>query len=469
MLKVPLHPILLTRSLMFATVGACCLSSSRVYADIVVPSQSQLPVGAGKALPTPPPRIIPTDLDEAGVQDILGRIEEPGATSKLKIGIFSRRASSMSPTAGYELIVQAIQKEQVGSARWFFLKSLEAYAGLNTSTVSSEDAIGMYGELFDQSKEAANVKALYPLHQAIAEYVMMVPTLIRNRGLQDASITQEVLGKAWLAYYSTLEQKQQAKVITQVPNWGQTLAKLKDPEALLPVVERSLQDPATPKDFDFYLAAAGLYAQRKPDKALSLLQEAKPLLPPALERTAPYYALLSRLFQSNNQLGEAILAQNQVVQSTGQGRTRLLQLFVKNHDEVGVSRLLDQLSQTDANTSEILSIADAVLSPGKPDPTLSHAEDEADNILKAYLSTTRQRDPIDELQARYLLGRDLAKKDRILEATAILQVAAELPPSSPGLTAGRGRFYQKLIKQLLQRMSAPHGPTELPSKQKIDG
>lgn len=302
---------------------------------------------------------MPTRFDLATVQRLVDEVEKPHSATILRAGYFMRRGNTELPQSdGLALVKAAVDKEVIGTKRWFILQSLVGFASLRVPGASPQDGIAAYGVFFDHGGEAEKAGASYELNQALNEYSFSVIGRMNDLRLRTDPQVQQVLLKAWSAYVETLSEQKPEQARGREPDWCVAIAKSDSQELFLPYVEKALDDLKVPKTYGFLKAAAGVLAQVKAQRAIELLQQAGPLLPVGdAEEAADFFSSLTDLLAQEQRLPEAIKAQQEYVKQWGRGQAKLAMLYLQNKDDAAVDAVIKDLSTVDANEREINELA----------------------------------------------------------------------------------------------------------------
>jgi tetratricopeptide (TPR) repeat protein len=421
---------------------------------IAAPPQAAFPTTEPRTSPARPQ--MPASFNRETVQTLIRDIDKPHSASILKVGYFLRRGEPELPTSeGYALLKTASETEPAGTRKWFLLQNLRAFTSFRVAEVDVSEGFVAYNLMFARAADAARTNAVYPLRQAIMEFVASVPGKFKDLGLSKDERTRETLFKAWTAYAVALSAPTTAvKGRVNESDWKAAIETSGASEAFVPYVEKILADTSVPKTFGLLSAAASVLAPKNPDKALTLLQQAKPLLPkangkPEINQAARLYDAVVELLLSRNRLAEAVSTQQEFVQLTGRGVARLMLLHHKSGNPADVQRLLTALSELTANEQEINKAALGLLELARdtkaPD---GKAGEQASTLLKTYLEVKRTRDVEEELQARLTLAGFYLRQRKFDEAKTVLTF---VPPQKPsprarGLLLSAGRMNKQLAQ-----------------------
>lgn len=432
-------------------LAVCATLFTAIETLTAAPADHQLvrSPGAGPNRPQ-----LPARFDEQTVRQMVADIDKPYSASLLKVGYFLRRGRPEFPIAqGFALLEAAAEREPVATRRWFLLQGLRAFVAFRVADVSTEKGFAAYEAIFAHAAEAAKARSLYPLRQAIAEFVSGVSGKFKELGLATDERTKETLLKAWTAYVLTVSAPSVAASRAPEPDWNVAIQSVGASEAFLTEAEKVLADTAIPKGFGILFAAATIVASKDPAKAVSLLQQAKPLVPKKkgkleINQAARFYDTLVDLLAAQNNLTAAITAQEERSRLLGDGQAKLLLLHRRNKDQAGVQRLLAALSEPIADENEVNAAASSFLALARnresPD---AQAGEEAEALLKKYLSFPRKRSAEVELDARLKLGSIYLRQRRLKEARGVLAIE---PPENPLSPRARGllRAVQELGKRV---------------------
>lgn len=427
-----------------------------------------LAVGASaqEEAPTDPPVAGPTlsnsrpvlskTFDRAMVEDLLANVDAPRNASILKVGYFLRRgggADALPVLEGFALLNAAAEKEPVGTRRWFLLQSLRGFAAFRTPGVAPSQGYEAYNVIFEYAAEAEHGNAVYPLRQAIAEYVGIVAGKFNGMGLTFGERTEKTLVAAWNANLLALAMPLPGKSRAPEPPWREAIQEAEVEKTFLPLVEKMVADPAAPKNFTLLSAAASVEAKEHPEKALDLLKKAQPLVPRVQGKldgneADHLYGTWVDLLEAQKKLDDAVAVQQERIDVLGDGQAKLLLLYREQGDVAQVEKMLASLEKASSNEREVLLAATGLFALAneqeKPD---TKAGEQGARVLRNYLNSNRSREVEGELQARLLLGRFFMKQNKAEDAKGILTVPQNLNVPSPR-AQGLLRTIEKLRQQL---------------------
>ncbi|MBV9467741.1 MAG: hypothetical protein JOZ57_00685 [Abitibacteriaceae bacterium] len=423
-------------------------------------------VAAPEAVKTqaPPPRPVrlemPAAFDQATVQQLLDTVEQGRNATILKIGYFMRRGQPPLPVEqGYELLRNAINKERVGSRRWFTLEEVRGWAAYRSKDIAPDEGFEAYAAIFDHAGEAKAAGAGYVLNQAIHEYVLSVLGHFQRLGLIGSEQTRDVLFKAWTAYATYLSQN---KPVGREPYWSEAIEKSGLQEEFLPKVESLLADKTVPKTYGLLTTAAVVLRPTQSERAVELWQQAKPLLPQAESReVARYYDILVQWLTADAKgadgqldtikMQAAIGVQQERVKLTGHGVAKLATLYVQQQDDGGLQHLLAQFPPQTADERELVAIGGALMAQYREGNTSSQRYAEwGRELLSRYLAAPRTRAVESELETRVRLGSALILLKQFDRAQEVLDVQQIKPP----LNTPEAQGYYAEAQGLLNRLKA---------------
>ena len=371
--------------------------------------------------------VTPPVFNQSVVEKLLSGIDEPRNASLLKVGYFLQRKQPELPTGeGYAMVKAAAQAEPVGTKRWFWLENLLGFAAFRVAEADPQDGFDAYNAVFAHASDAAKVEAQYPFRQAITEYVAVSSTRFRNLNLFSDPRTRDTLLKAWTANAVAVRQPQKPGERNAEPDWKRAVELTHSAEALLPYVEKTLDDASIPKNFGLLSASAAVLATPNPKRAVVVMQQAKAVLPRLngaldLNQAARFYGSLVQLLVDQNRLPEAVAEQQEFVKLTGRGQGDLLMLYKKSGDKNALQALLQELSAPTANEREINRAASALTTFGRnPKAPDAKADGQAATLLETYLAPDRTRVIDEELQARLTLANIYLRQKQPVKAKAVL-------------------------------------------------
>lgn len=433
------------------------------------PADTDAPVATA---PTQKPTRLqmPKSFDRETVRQLIADIDKPHNASILKIGYFLRRGQPELPVSkGYALLKTVTEAEPVGTKKWFLLQGLRGFAAFRVAGVDTAEGFTAYNAIFAHAASATHSNAEYPLRQAIGEFVSAVPGKFRDLDLMTDDRTRETLFKAWTAYAQALGATAQPRQNREVePPWNAAIEAAKASDAFVPYVEKVLGDPTIPKSFSLLFAAATVLSPKNPDRAIALLEQAKPLLPeengkPELNQAARFYNAFEVLLVSRNRLADAVSLQQEFVKSTGRGQANLLLLYHQSGNQAEVDRSLADLSEPTTNEQEINQAASGLFKlayDAKAPDTKSGEQGAA--LLKAYLTAPRTRILEEEIDGRLALANFYLRQRKPDEAKAILTFT---PPEQPG--SPRMRATMRAIERMNEGLRATsQTPADTPIKNK---
>jgi hypothetical protein len=284
--------------------------------------------------------------------------------------------------------------------------------------------------------------------RSIYEYVSTVTGRLRFLTLgENRARVSEVLARALTAYV-TLDAPTAVE-----PPWPEALWVTGISKAMSGFVERSLDDPKVKKTYTLLRMAALVYRRLYPDKALDLMRQAKALLPPNNVRQAEsYYRQLVDLLEDSGKLTEAIAAQKEAVQLTGHGGGRLLVLQVRNKDDDGFQETFNLLQAPDADEQDVVQAGAMLIQLNSTKYPQSREQGVA--LLESYLAAKRNRDVVQELNARLTLAQFFVIRRQWPEAKAALSIENLKPPFASRLARNDYAAAQEMLKQIDSQINA---------------
>jgi hypothetical protein len=292
------------------------LQSSVAAQNAAVPSSNAPSNSPAPATPSAAPQSarMPATFDEVTLKRLLGAIDQGNNASILKFGYFMRNSDA---SLGLSLLQQAIKSENAGSKSWFLLHSLQGFAAFHVGGSSPDVGFGSYSTIFRQPRRAKEADAVLVLGRTLNEFLQGVTGVFRSNGLQEDKGTHKVLLEAWDAYAFYLAEAGEEGYgkHLQEPNWREVIEVSGiDKSGLLPLVNKALDDRKVYKSYGLLTTAAWLLKDAEPQRAIALLQQAKPLLPEILptdistrsrNQVEWYYATLASLLAGNAQSGSS--------------------------------------------------------------------------------------------------------------------------------------------------------------------
>lgn len=389
---------------------------------------------------------MPPIFDLNTVERLITDIDHPPNAAILKVGYFMRRGSPELPVMeGFKLLKVTLDKEPVGSKRWFLLNNLLASAAFRVSGQDPSQGFVAYNLLFTHSQDAVRVDARYVLRQAILEYVAMVPGRLKDLGLVGDERTKETLFKAWSAYIATLSSANGTDRLTEPP-WDAAIEASGGTEDFMPYAERAIADKSIPKNFSVLFTVALIIAPKNPERSLLFLDQAKPLLSSTngklnINQAVKFYGVYTQILIGLNRRAEAIELQRELITLTGRGQADLLILLHEQNDQEGFQLLMNRLLLPTANEYEINKAAKNLFELEREGKNgADKAGNQAVALLTNYLLVPREREIGEELSARLALASFYQKHHDVDKAKSIL-AQAPLPETS-----------QPRVRRLLQEV-----------------
>lgn len=394
---------------LWSQVAACCLFAMLMG------------VAARPASAVPPPPM-PTTFDRTTVQSLVDAIDEKHNASILKVGYFMHRGNAeLAPVEGLELVKSALQKEQIGSKRWFALQLVIGFAGLRVSGASTGEALSAYDAIFDQATKVPGVAATPILVQAIHEYVFSVLGRYHDLHVPLDVASHDRTLKAWDAYVLAAGSM---KITGREPAWADVIEDSFLNFKMMPRIEKLIADPQSPKTYGILMTSAAVLASDKPLQAIAVLEGAKSFLPSQdAAETKRLYGSLVELLKQVDKTKEAVKAQQEMIELTGQGRGPLAVMLWRNKDKSAFLKVLSELNGPVADEREINWVGGALLKLYREDTESNQKVAEAaEKLLTQYLAGPRKRQIEEELSARLILSEFLMRQQRRDEARLVLNV-----------------------------------------------
>lgn len=371
----------------------------------------------------PPP--MPATFDRATVQNLIDNVEAEHSATILRMGYFLRSDAALPQKEGYVLLKSNAEKAVAGSKRWFLLKSLQGFAGLRVQGVPFEEGLAAYDAIFSRVPDAVKADATYTLRQAVRDYIFLLQGRLRLSGIASDSRAEKLLFKAWAIYLGNLAAPKGSDPLAIL--WIGVIDRLSLGDRFAPLVEEALNSATIPKSYSLFKIAAAIYIPLDSERAIEILQRAKPLLPPGDAREAQwFYDTLVDALTVNERWIEAVKTQQERVQSTGHGQGKLAFLHLRQGDKRAFEDAIAVLSNTDADENEINAATESLATFARgdeaEDTAAQQATTQATTLLTKYLSPERKRDVVQELRARLTLGNLLLRQGKVAEAKSFLQV-----------------------------------------------
>jgi hypothetical protein len=415
---------------------------------------SQAPTTARPARRSGPP-VMPASFDRETVQRLVDHIEQGHNASILHVGYFMRRKQHALPQSkGMKLLNEAISKETAGSKRWFVMQTLRGFAAFRATGVASDEGLEAYTAIFDQAAKAKPAKAEYQLRQAINEYVFGMQGRIRDLGLRYDERAQDLLLKAWSAYVTHVLPGQTAKGQSasrvRQPMWAAAIQDADLEEKFLPLLDKFLKSPTTPKSYSLLKEASMLYAPSNPKRSLALLLQARPLVPTSNKLEAGrFFDLLAKALEKEDRLPDAVQAREERVKLTGKGQPQLARLYYQAKNDKALDATLQALKLPSASSRDVVDTIDELSKVYSQDRIANlSAGVRAADLASNYLKMQQVRDVEHELSARIALGDFLIGQKNLAGARAALKIDHLKPRLTTNATKSYVQYIQLLLKKL---------------------
>jgi|GEM_PF-2859103 len=429
-----LHPIVLLGIIAIGIFGFPLTSVSGESLDKVDTPSTVGILESSAATPNLQRLKMPSQFDRSTIRHLLDTIEQGRNASILKFGYFFRHGTtSLAIEDGFVLLKSAIAKEPPGSARWFILQNVRAWAAFRNHELPLDEGFDAYDAIFQYAGEAKKVGALYTLNSSFSDYVFTVAGHFKTLALLQDDRTKATLFKAWKAYVTALSKGQ---VAGRSPLWSAAIAEAKLTEEFEPELERVLRDTTVPKNFDLLMAAAEILSDSNPLRSIELLREAKVVLPKGKKlETKRFYTIMVNLLlrQGTMYLPEAITLQQEYIGLTDRGRAKLVVLYANREDEEAIMDVIAGLMGQDDKAQEInetvttvlnLKLSGKIMNPKTIEQSVS--------LMVKYLSAPSERQLKQELQAHINLARLYLSQGKSSEARqTLVEEQTKLSTSNP--------------------------------------
>ena len=117
---------------------------------------------------------------EEAVQGLIDTIEQGKNASLLKFGYFMQ---SSGVGAGQQRVFAALQREPIGTKRWFLLQSVSGFAAFHGKSANVEAGFIAYNALFTEIGKAQDKDTLFAVARGLNEYLATVLSTFRVNGL----------------------------------------------------------------------------------------------------------------------------------------------------------------------------------------------------------------------------------------------------------------------------------------------
>jgi tetratricopeptide (TPR) repeat protein len=377
----------------------------------------------GTAVGAPPQ--MPPVFDRPTVSGLLKNVDQDENAAVLKFGYFARRSRQALPEAeGLAMVRVALRSTPAGSRKWFVLQSVLGFGCFRAGPTTQMDAYHAYDLLFDSVGKAQAAHCADVVAQAIYE---AVATVIGNFGAGSGQVAGDgpCLSKAVQAEISLLKAGYASRY--PVP-WRLAMKAVGGPGDIRDIVDRALADPAMPRSYGLYMLAAAVLSTSDAARAAALLQQAKALATSPLERQQVQRDMVQQ-FVANKNLPDAIVLQENWVQSTGTGYADLIRLLWARKDTAGVDAQITALERAGTSEAEINSAAAVLAALGRESASSRPLEDRAVALLTSYLGAPRKRSVQQELWARLTLADLYLSQRRLDDARADIEKGLALSPA----------------------------------------
>lgn len=390
------------------------------------------------------PRNVPKTFDHATVTELVRKVEVGTNANILKVAYFvGRRPHPCSRNEGLKLIAKAIACENVGSRRWIILKTLYAFGNFREAAGSANDGFAAYQELFAQELKAYAPDTSRDLNVAMGDFLNVLGLSSAEVWRNAKEISPIILQVAEL-YVNHMD-------LSHVElSFDHASRRLAMPAGLEAIVNRALEGEKG-GNYIVLTRCAIVLKRWKPHRALGLLLSAEPLLPTKdAAKVQRFYGHMVDLLLRMKRTSEAITAQEKVVRLTGAGRARLMLLRHQNGEKNAIQDEIDSINYTTIDPKEISDMVDFLSRAKQSDATI--------RVLSGYLEAKREREPGDELWARYRLASLLVFKKRPDDARQVLTVNDLRGP----FDTARARIYKARAARLLGQLTSSNKPKVKP-------
>lgn len=401
----------------------------------------------------------PQNFDRATVDNLITNIDTPRSAAYLKSAYFMRRDPKAYPVEqGWKLLQAATAQEKAGSKRWFIYANVKAFAAFRLPAVDTKEGFAAYSALFDQTQNAPKVAAEYYVAQAISEFINSIPGRLEQDGVNGDMMMPAATIKAWQAFSVARQWKPITRNGLEPPDWIAALDITGVPEKFPALLENQLADKSL-VSYELLSVAAHVFLQEKPQRAVELLKQAKPLLPlgtdgkPEPEEANRFYTEIDTALQMAGKPEEALVFAKERTRILGNGRAEQVALLKAGKDETAVDAIIVELSRPQANGNEIVAVAD-VLSAAALDTQSRRIVDEKSAtqltaLFESYLAAPRRRSPFNEMRTRLQLAWLYENRKEWEKAKAVL-----LYPSAA--TSPRDKKLLQVMKQQREALMASH-------------
>ena len=234
----------------------------------------------GKNVAAAPEPKMPSRFDQATVTRLVRDIDKDFSAVVLKRGYFSNRSVQDYPVdKGLLLLKKTAEQEKKGSARWFLLQSVRAYAGVRSSKAEERaTATSLYGTLFTAYAQSPSKQSVKVVQRSIYEFLNAVPTEKGDEQVFASAAVDEAQGKtaflqALKAYIVLLKKNKPYKIAMP---WTEAVTHFRVGKEASELVEQAVAPKqGTVVSPSLYFLAAKILEPSSPIRAEQMRQKAE--------------------------------------------------------------------------------------------------------------------------------------------------------------------------------------------------
>ena len=163
-------------------------------------------------------------FSESDVEDLVARIEEPRARGSLKYRYFgSRRHVDWPRAEGYAALRDSFGGARPGTARWFCLGSVAAFAESWLGESVGDDWSGVYTRLFDAAEKAPIGAARAALAESVLDITGFLASRVRSETGPTAPHPSARVPSLVIAALRVWLAQPASRSVALDPRWGKIL------------------------------------------------------------------------------------------------------------------------------------------------------------------------------------------------------------------------------------------------------
>lgn len=374
-------------------------------------------ISSSEATPLPE---MPPSFERKTVQSLVDNIDQGDNATIIKFGYFIRRNPEwLTLSEGLEILRSAVNKEPVGTKRWFLLQQVRAFAAPRSGKSTWQEGLISYQDSLLQSAKSKEAGAEDVLQRTIYEFVAAVGTKTMWN-LSDFPESRSVLQHALKAHLEYL------KVHNKTPfrfEWDRAIRLVRGNEELKNIALSMLHDPPKAKEdsFDFLFTIAIVLGYSDVPSALEALDRAEPLLDSVSDiEKAAFFERRIQFLRKTDRVSDALTQQKKQIAETGGGYAQLIETLLESKNEKGIKEFLLEVQSPKVKEAEVVTVAYLLWNNGRNIEMMA--------LLENYLETDRERSIEKDLEMRVLLAQAYLEKERWEEATELTVIPHIKPP-----------------------------------------